>query len=196
MSFAASRIAIERRFVKIFTRSDLDRSLIEPAGRTRGAKPDFARLDRSRIHTGDILLFTRVDPRQPTGEELLIGHAAVAIHLGGELYMMHATRDYVWRPTAGRDSPPIATGIYYGDPRREQLGVALATAWVADPRGQELRKDGVTYHGYHRTQLRAVHDYMAGARFHGVMVIRPMDRPARRAVIRDVATTPHPPMLP
>jgi hemin uptake protein HemP len=145
------------------------------------SQPDFARLDRSRIRTGDILLFTRVDPRQPTGEELLIGHAAVAIHLDGELYMMHATRDYVWRPAAGRDSPPIATGVYYGDPRREQLGVALATAWVADPRGQELRKDGITYHGYHRTQLRAVHDYMAGARFHGAMVLRPSDRPARRA---------------
>ncbi len=144
------------------------------------AHRDFARLDRSRIQSGDLLLFTRVDPRQPVGEELLIGHAAVAFNVGGEIYMMHATRDYVWRPTAGHDSPPIATGVYYGDRRREQLGVAPATAWVADPRGQELRKDGVVYHGYHRTQLRAVHDYMAGARFHGVMVLRPTDRTARR----------------
>jgi len=144
------------------------------------AQPDFARLDRSRIRTGDVLLFSRVDPRLPPGEELLIGHAAIAINIGGEIYMVHATRDYVWRPTAGRDSPPIATGIYYGDPRREQLGVAPATAWTPDRRGQELRRDGVVYHGYDRSQLRPVHDYMLGAHFHGVMVLRPTDRSSRR----------------
>jgi hypothetical protein len=143
------------------------------------AQPDLARMDRARIRTGDVLLFTRVDPRRPVGDELLIGHAAIAINHEGEIYMLHATRDYVWRPNAGPSTPPIATGIYYDDPRREQLGVTLATAWVADPRGQALRRDGVVYHGYDRAQLRPVHDYMAGARFTGVMVLRPTNRPAR-----------------
>jgi hypothetical protein len=141
------------------------------------AQPDLARMDRSRIRSGDVLLFTHVDPARPVGDELLIGHVAIALNVDGEIYMVHATRDYVWRPTAGRDSPPIATGIYYGDPRREQLGVALATAWTTDRRGQELRTGGDVYHGYDRGRLRPVHDYMAGAGFRGVMVLRPTNRP-------------------
>ena len=134
------------------------------------SQQDLARIDRARIRTGDLLLFSRVDPAAPVGDELLIGHAAVAVNLGGELYMVHATRDYVWRPNAGRTSAPIAAGVYYGSHRREQLGVAMATTWVP---GQQVRLDGVTYHGYDRTKLRPVHDYMAGAGFHGVLVLRP-----------------------
>jgi hypothetical protein len=138
------------------------------------SQPDLARIDRSRIRTGDILLFSRVDPAAPVGDELLVGHAAVAINIDGEVYMMHATRDYVFRPGAGPTSAPIATGIFYGDRRREQLGVAMATTWVP---GQQIRRDGATFHGYDRTRLRPVHDYMAGARFHGVMVLRPATPP-------------------
>ena len=134
------------------------------------SQQDFARIDRARIRTGDVLLFSRVDPAGPIGDELLVGHAAIAVHVRGEIYMMHATRDYVWRPNAGRTSAPIAAGVYYGDRRREQLGVAMATTWVP---GQQVRVDGVTYHGYDRARLRPVHDYMAGAGFHGLIVLRP-----------------------
>lgn len=132
------------------------------------------RVDRSRIRTGDILLFSRVDPRKPVGETLLIGHMGIAVKRGGEIYLIHATRDYVWRPDATRGSKPIRTGRYYlDDPRREQLGVGPATKWVDDPAGKMVMIRGRAYHGYSPTELRPVHDYMAGAHFRGVMILRP-----------------------
>jgi hypothetical protein len=66
------------------------------------------------------------------------------------------------------------TGVYYlDDQRREQFGVTMATTWAE---GQEIRIDGKPYHGYTANQLRPVTDYLEGARFAGVMVLRPAVR--------------------
>jgi hypothetical protein len=138
----------------------------------------FTDMDRSRIQTGDILLFSKIDPTKEVGDGLLVAHMGIAMNVDGEIYMMHATRDYVWRPTATADAPPTATGIYYGDDRRrEQLGVTAATLWVADPEGQMIKIDGEPFHGYSPDELRPVHDYLLGAKFRGVMVMRPIGPP-------------------
>jgi hypothetical protein len=138
------------------------------------SRATFRAMDRSTIKTGDILLFSRVDPGKPAGDELMVGHLAIAVNRGGEIYMMHATRDYVWRPDATAGSPKHATGHYYkNDPRREQLGVTMATTWVDDPAGRQMLLDGKPYYGYHPEELRPVHDYIVGAHIQGIMVLRP-----------------------
>lgn len=143
------------------------------------SRATFTQMDRSRIKTGDILLFSRVVPGPVPSDELMFGHAAIAINRGGEIYMVHATRDYVFRPQAKPGEPSIAAGIYYlSDPRREQLGVAAATSWVADPRGRHIRIDGKSYYGYSPDRLRPVYDYLVGAHIQGVMVLRPQNRSA------------------
>ena len=139
----------------------------------------FTQMDRSRIKTGDILLFSRVVPGPQPSDELMFGHAAIALNRGGEIYMVHATRDYVFRPQARPGDPPIAAGVYYlQDPRREQLGVAAATEWVRDPRGRHIRIDGKSYYGYSPDELRPVYDYLVGAHIQGLMVLRPQNRSA------------------
>lgn len=139
----------------------------------------FSQMDRSRIKTGDILLFSRVVPGPAASDELMFGHAAIALNRGGEIYMVHATRDYVFRPQARPGDPSIAAGVYYlQDPRREQLGVAAATDWVRDPRGRHIRIDGKSYYGYSPDQLRPVYDYIVGAHIQGLMVLRPQNRSA------------------
>lgn len=139
----------------------------------------FTQMDRSRIKTGDILLFSRVVPGPEPSDELMFGHAAIALNRGGEIYMVHATRDYVFRPQAKPGDPSIAAGVYYlQDPRREQLGVGVATDWVRDPRGRHIRIDGKSYYGYSPDQLRPVYDYLVGAHIQGLMVLRPQNRSA------------------
>ncbi len=134
----------------------------------------FTRMDRSRIKTGDILLFSRIVPDAAPSEELMFGHAAVALNQGGEIYMVHATRDYLWRPEAKAGDKPQAAGVYYqNDPRREQLGVTVATRWVRDPRGRHIRIDGKSYYGYSPEQPRPVFDYLVGAHIQGIAVLRP-----------------------
>ena len=134
----------------------------------------FTRMDRSRIKTGDILLFSRIVPDAAPSEELMFGHAAVALNRGGEIYMVHATRDYLWRPEAKAGDKPQAAGVYYlNDPRREQLGVTVATQWVRDPRGRHIRIDGKSYYGYSPEQPRPVFDYLVGAHIQGLAVLRP-----------------------
>jgi hypothetical protein len=137
----------------------------------------FYYMDRSKIQTGDVFLFSRIDPEAPIGEELMVSHLGVALNVDGEIYLMHATRDYVWRPDATQDTPPSTTGIYYAqDPRREQLGVSIATVWVNDYEGRQIKIDDKLYFGYHQTKLRPLHNYMTGAKITGVMVLRPIER--------------------
>ena len=41
----------------------------------------------------------------------MFGHAAVALNQGGEIYMVHATRDYLWRPEAKAGDKPQAAAL-------------------------------------------------------------------------------------
>src|SRR5262249_2183318 len=102
-------------------------------------------------------------------------HMSVALNQGGEIYMVHASRDYLWRPTAKAGDPPLAAGVYYQDARREQLGVSLATYGVKDKRGRSIRFHGKTYHGHAPELPRPVGDYLAGVRIQGIAVLRPIN---------------------
>lgn len=160
----------ERLIVPKYTRED-DRVTADFISRET-----FARMDRSRVQSGDVLVFSRIAPGAPVGTDVLVGHMAIAKTIDGEVYMLHATRDYVWRPEATADDPPHGSGVYYlDDPRKEQLGVAPATLWVSDRRGRKSVIDGQPYYGYDPEQLRPVHDYMVGAHIRGVKVLRPSE---------------------
>jgi peptidoglycan L-alanyl-D-glutamate endopeptidase CwlK len=173
---------------------DTEERLIRPrlhAGEVVSAamltRADFARIDARAVHDGDIFLFSRIDPTAPVGEDLLVGHLAVARVRDGVLTLTHATRDYLWRPDATWATPPSATGVFYADdPRREQLGVSDAGVWVDDAAGNTLRVDGRPYYGYDTAVPRPVTDYLAGAHIQGVMVLRPTNR-AAAAVEADAA---------
>ncbi|MCC6995711.1 MAG: DUF1460 domain-containing protein [Deltaproteobacteria bacterium] len=134
-------------------------------------------MDRSAIHSGDILLFSRVDPSKPLGEEPLIGHCALAFNLGGEIFLLHATRDYYWRPDASAETPALGTGIFVADdPRREQIGVGWATAPADDLEGKKLKVGSIPHYGYQPRRLRPLKDYIKATRIRGIMVLRPLDR--------------------
>jgi hypothetical protein len=136
----------------------------------------FQTMDRSAIRTGDILLFSRVKPGAP-GDTLMVGHLGVAKNVDGEIYLTHATRDYLWNPEATADTPATGTGVFIeGDRRREQLGVAPATTWVSDPDGRKIKVKGKSYYGYHPTELRPLTDYIGGAHIEGIRVLRPLER--------------------
>lgn len=153
------------------------------------ARADIDAAAEARVHDGDLLLFSRLDPAAPVGDGLLVGHLAVARVVDGVLTLAHATRDYRWRPGAGWATPPTGTGIFYADdPRREQLGVSLAGTWVDDPDGRQLRIGAEPYYGYDLSRPRPLRDYMDGAHVRGVLVLRPTDpsaehRAAERAYL-------------
>jgi hypothetical protein len=152
----------------------------------------FTRMDRSRIKSGDILLFSRIKPGAPARKQLMFEHATVALNQDGEIYMFHASRDYVWRPHAKPGDEPQASGVYYlKDPRREQLGVGTATYFVKDQRGRRMRLKGQIYHGYTPDRLRPVYDYLAGVRIQGVAVLRPSNlTPEARTRLLSLRTAP------
>jgi hypothetical protein len=160
---------------------DPDRRLVLPklsTGRVLNlqmiSRKAFARMDRSRIKSGDILLFSRVVPGRLAKKQLMFEHATVAMNQDGEIYMLHASRDYIWRADARPGDEPRAAGVYYlNDPRREQLGVGMATHAIKDRRGRRIRIRGKMYHGYATDRLRPVYDYLAGTRIQGVAVLRP-----------------------
>ncbi len=132
----------------------------------------FQKMDRSTIHSGDILLFSRVDREKTLGEDPLIGHCAVALNLGGEIFLLHATRDYYWRPDATGGA--LGSGVFVGgDPRREQIGVGWGTDFVEAGTGKQLKVDDIMHHGYYPGRLRALTDYIKGTGIRGVMVLRP-----------------------
>lgn len=148
----------------------------------------------SRVSDGDILLFSRVDPGAPVGEELLIGHLAVARVREGVVTLMHATRDYAWRAGATWDTPTVATGLFYADdPRREQLGVSYAGEWVEDSAGRSIRLNGRPFYGYDVSRPRPLVDYMEGAHVRGMMVLRPVERTTEaRAADKAALASIHP----
>ena len=142
------------------------------------------KMDRSAIHSGDILLFSRVDPSKPLGEEPLIGHCALAFNLDGEIFLLHATRDYYWRPDASAETPPSGTGVLVaGDPRREQIGVGWATAPTDDTEGKKLKVGTIPHYGYQPRRLRALKDYIKATRIRGIMVLRPLDSPGASTAV-------------
>ena len=84
------------------------------------SRANFALMDRSKIKTGDVIIYSRVERGGPVGSKVMVGHLALALKIKGEIYMTHATRDYAWRPRATKKSAPYSTGVYYlGDHRRE-----------------------------------------------------------------------------
>jgi hypothetical protein len=181
----ASRVVEHRRTAEYDTEQRLIRPRLhanEVVTAQMITREDFAAMDSSGIRDGDILLFSRVDPTAPIGDDLLIGHLAVArvrprADGGPVLTLTHATRDYRWRPTATWSTPPSATGVFYADdPRREQLGVSDAGLWVDDPNGRRLEIDGRPYYGYDTDAPRPLADYLEGAHVRGLMVLRPVQR--------------------
>ena len=141
------------------------------------SRANFAQMDRSKIRTGDVIIYSRVDRHKPVGTRVMVGHLALALNVGGEIYMTHATRDYVWRPLATQKTKPYSTGVYYkDDPRMEQLGVSRAIMPTTDPAGINfvMRTGGVRrkYWGYTEGKLRPVHHYMRGAHIRAVAFFR------------------------
>ena len=141
------------------------------------SRANFALMDRSKIKTGDVIIYSRVERGGPVGSKVMVGHLALALKIKGEIYMTHATRDYAWRPRATKKSAPYSTGVYYlGDHRREQLGVSRAIMPATDPRGINFvsREGGVRrkYWGYTEGRLRPIHHYMGGANIRAVAFFR------------------------
>jgi hypothetical protein len=148
----------------------------------------FSCLTARLVRSGDILLMTRAlagkeSPRPTTGPTAgsfpegttppyLIQHCSIAHIENDELYMIHATKQFAWRPDATADAPPSHTGIYLGhDPRKEQLGVSFSSEYVGDE--LILDDNGVHYYGYNPKIKRSVRDFALGCNFNGVKVLRP-----------------------
>jgi hypothetical protein len=149
----------------------------------------FSCLTAKVVRSGDILLMTRalVDKELPrrtrtgplagsfpdgTPPSYLIQHCSIAHIEKDDLYMIHATKQFAWRPDATADSPPSHTGMYLGnDPRKEQLGVSFSGQYVGDE--SIIDDNGIHYYGYNPEIKRSVRDFAIGCNFNGVKVLRP-----------------------
>jgi hypothetical protein len=132
----------------------------------------FSCLTANIVRSGDILLMTRALAGTGSPPSYLIQHCSIAHIENDDLYMIHATKQFAWRPDATADSPPSHTGIYLGnDPRKEQLGVSFSGQYVGDE--LILDDNGVHYYGYKPEIKRSVRDFAIGCNFNGVKVLRP-----------------------
>jgi len=148
------------------------------------SRANFALMDRGKIKTGDVIIYSRVDHDKP-GTKVMVGHLALALNVEGEIYMTHATRDYAFRPRATKKSAPHSTGVYYkDDPRFEQLGVSRAILPTTHAAGINFVsvKGGVRrkYWGYSVGPLRPIHHYMRGANIRAVAFFRVKNLDAAR----------------
>jgi hypothetical protein len=133
----------------------------------------FSCLTANVVRSGDILLMTRALAGTGSPPSYLIQHCSIAHIEKDDLYMIHATKQFAWRPDATADSLPSHTGIYLGnDPRKEQLGVSFSGQYVGDE--LILDDNGVHYYGYKPEIKRSVRDFAIGCNFNGVKVLRPM----------------------
>ena len=149
----------------------------------------FSCLTAKVVRSGDILLMSRslagegLPRRAGTGPldssftdgsppPYLIQHCSIAHVENDDLYMIHATKQFAWRPDATAHSPPSHTGVYLGnDPSKEQLGVSFSGQYVGDE--LILDDNGIHYYGYNPEIKRSVRDFAIGCNFSGVMVLRP-----------------------
>lgn len=129
------------------------------------------RLDTPWLRHGDLVLLRKDSAKAPP---ILVHHMVVAWVDRGPARFLHATRSFAWRPDAGPEAPAEHTGRFYGDRRREQLGVAFGARHAGDE--VAFTQDGLPFHGYLQDQPRALADY-ARTNFAGAFVLRPLGRP-------------------
>jgi hypothetical protein len=123
---------------------------------------------KTALKSGDIVMMAR-----GTGETgHVVDHVGIAHvdHTGS--YLLQSTRHFAWSSDP-RPSPPVRyTGIFYDEARRcEQIGVGIGGGFVGDD--VSFTRDGMDYHGYEAGGRRLLIDYLDGAQFNRMLVLRP-----------------------
>lgn len=132
------------------------------------------KINFSKVLLGDIVLFTRVEiqPNQPNylGEqEFFVSHAAIVDREDGELYMIHATKNF-WVDCSKKkycNKPYDEFDVEECD--KEYLGVWYAGAYLGDK--HRKKKDGLKYFGYDKWKKRSL-SHFAESLFSGIKIIR------------------------
>jgi hypothetical protein len=133
----------------------------------------FGDMRLDEVRSGDLVLLTRGETtKDGKPSPVLIAHLVVAQKEEGQLYFIHATRNFSWRPDATPETPPSFTGIFYDEQRRkEQIGIGFGTQYAGDEHTTRLGPD--TLYGYVRERRRTLRDYM-GTSFVGALFLRPL----------------------
>ena len=95
---------------------------------------------------------------------------AIAYIENNEIYFYHSTRHFSWKPNANNHTKPSYTGIYYNnDPRKEQIGLALAGVFAGEEHATTI--GSMTYFGLDQNIKRTLKDYVSH-NFYGVSFFR------------------------
>jgi Protein of unknown function (DUF1460) len=127
------------------------------------------------LKSGDIIMMAR--GVGDTGH--VVDHVGVAYVDQGGVYLLQSTRHFAWSATTIHLPPVRHTGIFYDTARRcEQIGVGIGGTFVGD--AVSFTREGLAYHGYHAGSRRHFTDYLEGAAFNRVVVLRPSLQFSRR----------------
>ena len=130
----------------------------------------FDHLDSERgLRSGDVIIMGR-----GCGEAgQVVDHVGFAYVDSSGSYLLQSTRHFAWRPNAIASTPGDYTGIFYDSDRRcEQIGVGIAGSFVGDE--VTLALDGINYYGYEAGDRRPLVDYLEGAGFKQILILRPV----------------------
>ncbi len=120
------------------------------------------------ICEGDILVMSRGLHGRPT----VVDHVGFTSIESDNIYLLQSTRHFAWRPDATPQTAGRYTSVFYDTfHRREQIGVGIGGQFVGNHAA--FQRDGITYHGYESGTKRSLRDYLIGAGFTRVMVLRP-----------------------
>lgn len=163
---------------------DAEECLVYPRRGERTIASDFiptqhiARIAKGAVKTGDIVVFTLgAFNADGSRRNLLIRHLGIAIEGPEQINMLHATKDFFWRPDNTDIRDCKASGVFIqNDSQRELIGVGVAGEYAGDEHIAEI--DGVKFFGYHQTRQRALSSYaqnFVGVKF--LRICRPESEP-------------------
>ena len=127
------------------------------------------KINKDLVKTGDIILLTKGEiSNKGIKQDVLINHLAFAYKLNNEIYFIHASKDFILKPSGASTTLDFYSRVYY-DPihQREQLGVSFGTKYL----GEEfnIHMNGIDYWAYHLSDKESLVDYVKqnyrGAKF-------------------------------
>jgi hypothetical protein len=175
-----ARAQVALRPVKRMKLHDPDERVAVPRFGHRDIAADFIpadavnSLDIGRIRRGDIALMTKsvMLPHASTAS-YLVDHLSILVPNENDMLFMHSTRHFNWMPWNDLQSPQRFSGFFYDqERRREQIGVGYGAEYAGDDTKTDWNGD--VLYGQHAERRRSLPYYMSGAKFTGMIVLRPL----------------------
>ena len=129
------------------------------------------KINKDLVKTGDIILLTKGKiSNRGVKQNVLINHLVFAYKEYGEIYFIHASKDFIFRSPVVSDAANLYAKVYYDSKlAKEQLGVSFGYKHLGEKFNMDL--NGVEYWAYDPLIKECLIDYIK-PNYWGVKILR------------------------